>query len=390
MSLPPFRLERFFARYEFSVEHLLCASDCETLSVAELLALEPGAERELLDLRLGYTESAGEPELREAIAGLYETVSADDVLVFSGGQEAIYALMQVAIEPPARLFVHYPCYQSLHEVARARGCEVVPWRGREADGWALDPAFVHWQLLQKRRDRPGRGGAQGRGGAHRRGGAVVVNCPHNPTGWQMSRDELAGLARLAEEEGLLLVSDEAYRFLEPREEDRLPGACDLSESAVSLGVASKAFGLPGLRIGWLASHDRELLERLAAFKDYLTICTDVVAQRLAAVALRHAEEVAGRNRRIVAENLAFLRDFMARRSDWLEWVPPAAGCLAYPGLVKEMGANAFCARVLEKSGVLLLPGSVFDESDHRHLRIGFGRKSFPEGLAQLDEALDGW
>jgi aspartate/methionine/tyrosine aminotransferase len=374
MSLPPFRLERFFARYEFSVEHLLCASDCETLSVADLLALEPEAERRLLDLRLGYTESAGEPELREAIAGLYETVSADDVLVFSGGQEAIYALMQVAIEPPARLFVHYPCYQSLHEVARGRGCEVVPWRGREADGWALDPAFVHWQLLQRRR----------------KGGAVVVNCPHNPTGWQMSRDELAGLARLAEEEGLLLVSDEAYRFLEPREEDRLPGACDLSESAVSLGVASKAFGLPGLRIGWLASHDRGLLERLAAFKDYLTLCTDAVAQRLAAVALRHHEEVAGRNRSIVAENLALLRDFMARRSDWLEWVPPAAGSLAYPGLVKEMGANAFCARVLETSGVLLLPGSVFDESDHRHLRIGFGRRSFPEGLARLDEALDGW
>jgi aspartate/methionine/tyrosine aminotransferase len=379
MSLPPFRLERFFARYEFSVEHLLCASDCETLSVAELLALEPDAERRLLELRLGYTESSGEPELREAIAGLYDTLSADDVLVFSGGQEAIYALMQVAIQPPARLFVHSPCYQSLHEVARARGCRVVPWRGRESDGWALDPAFVHYQLLREGR---------------RQGGAVVINCPHNPTGWQMTRDELEGLARLTDEEGLLLVSDVAYRFLEPRPEDRLPGACDLSESAVSLGVASKAFGLPGLRIGWLASHDRGLLERLAAFKDYQTICTDAVAQNLAALALRHAEEVAGRNRRIVAENLALLRDFMARRGDWLEWAPPGAGCLAYPGLAREMtgemGANAFCARVLERSGVLLLPGSVFDESDHRHLRIGFGRKSFPEGLARLDEALDAW
>ena len=131
MSLPPFRLERFFARYEHSVEHVLCASDCESVSVAELLALEPGAEDGLRELRLGYTESSGSPELRREIASLYETVDADDVLVFSGGEEAIYALMQVALEPASRLFVHFPSYQSLHEVARgraARWCAGAPGR----------------------------------------------------------------------------------------------------------------------------------------------------------------------------------------------------------------------------------------------------------------------
>ena len=373
MHFPPFRLERFFARHEFTVEHVLCGSDCESVSVGELLALEPGAGEALAALRLGYTESPGAPELRREIAGLYETIQPDDVLVFSGGEEAIFALMHVAFEPGERLFVHFPAYQSLHEVARARGCEAVLWRAREEDGWALDPSFVRWQLL--------RGGA-----APAR--AMVVNSPHNPTGAVLARDTLDELVALAREERLLLVSDEVYRFLELREEDRLPAACDLDETAVSLGVLSKSFGLPGLRIGWVATRNRLLLERLAAFKDYTTICTSAPSELLAALALRHRHRLLERNRELIGANLARLDDFMARRRDLLEWVRPAAGPVAYPALRIDEGANAFCARLLEKSGVLLLPGSVFDEADHRHLRIGFGRKGFAEGLARLDETLD--
>ena len=372
MTLPPFRLERFFARHELSVEHVLCGSDCESVSVGELLELEPGAGEALAALRLGYTESPGSPELRREIAGLYDTIDPDEVLVFSGGEEAIFALMHIAVEPGERVFVHFPAYQSLHEVARARGCETVLWRAREEAGWALDPSFVRWRLL--------RGGARAR--------AMVVNSPHNPTGAVLGReafDELLGLAR---EERLLLIWDEAYRFLELREEDRLPPACDLEESAVSLGVLSKSLGLPGLRIGWVATHDRPLLERLAGFKDYLTICSSAPSELLAALALRHRHHLLERNRGLIERNLALLDDFMARRRDRFEWVRPASGPVAYPALRSEEGANAFCARLLERSGVLLLPGSLFDDCDHRHVRIGFGRQDFPEGLARLDAALD--
>lgn len=378
MPLPPFRLERFFDRYEFSVEHLLCASDCESWTVAELLALEPGARDRFLDLRLGYTESAGAPDLRREIAGLYDTVEPDDVLVFSGGEEAVYALMQAALAPGDRLFVHFPAYQSLHEVARGRGSEVVLWRAREENGWALDPAFLRWQLLQR--------GGRSDGG---RSGAVVVNCPHNPTGYLMDRSEFQELAELCEEERLLLISDEVYRLLEYRDEDRLPAACDLDGTAASLGVMSKSFGLPGLRIGWVATRNRPLLERLAGIKDYLTICSSAPSEHLATLALRHRETLLARNREIVAANLRLLDDFMVRHGDRFEWVPPRGGPLAYPALRGDEGANAFCNRILEASGVLLMPASLFDDCDHRHVRIGFGRKSFPQGLARLDEALGG-
>ena len=375
MNLPPFRLERFFARHEFAVERELCGSDCESASVGELLALEPAAGDALAALRLGYTESPGAPGLRREVAGLFQTIEPDDVLVFSGGEEAIFALMHVALEPGERLFVHFPAYQSLHEVARARGCETVLWRAREEDGWALDPSFIRWQLL--------RGGAP-------TCRAVVVNSPHNPTGAVLRRETFDELVELTREEGLLLISDEVYRGLELREEDRLPPACDLEETAVSLGVLSKSLGLAGLRIGWIASRNRPLLERLAAFKDYLTICSSAPSELLAALALRHRHHLLKRNRELIGANLALLDGFMTRRGDRFEWVRPASGPVAYPALRTAEGANAFCSTLLERTGVLLLPGSVFDEADHRHVRIGFGRRNFAEGLARLDEALEEW
>jgi len=376
MQLPPFRLERFFARHEFTAPHHLCASDCESWSVAELLELEPDARGELEELRLGYTEPQGHPELRAAIAGQYERTGPDDVLVFCGGEEAIYALMHVAFEPGDRVAVHFPCYQSLHEVARGCGCEVLLWRVRAIDDWALDVDAL-W-----RQDR-----SRGAGGERRLAGAVV-NLPHNPTGALMDRPDFEALVARADAEGVRLISDEVYRLLELRDGDRLPAACDLSETAVSLGVVSKSFGLPGLRIGWVATRDRRLLDRLAAFKDYLTICPPAPSELLAALALRHAEHVAGRNREILRRNLERLIELMDRHSDRLQWVAPRGGPVAYPALRGGVGTHHFCTDLLERAGVLLLPGSTFDPDDHRHFRIGYGRAGFAEGLDALDAYLE--
>ncbi len=372
MQLPPFRLERFFARHEFSAPHHLCASDCESWSVAELLALEPDARGELEDLRLGYTEPNGHPALRAAIASQYERTGPDDVLVFSGGEEAIYALMQVAFEPGDRIAVHFPCYQSLHEVARGRGCDVLLWRVRAADGWALDVDAL-WQ----------RGPGDGRPLA-----GAVVNLPHNPTGYLMDRPGFEELVAQADERDVRLISDEVYRLLELDDDERLPAACDLSESAVSLGVVSKSFGLAGLRIGWAATRDRRLLERLATYKDYLTICPPAPSELLAALALRHAEHVAGRNREIVRRNVDRLTRFMEHHGDRLQWVAPRGGPVAYPALRGGVGTHHFCTDVLDRAGVLLLPGSTFDPDDHRHFRIGFGRADFEEGLAAFGAYLE--
>jgi aspartate/methionine/tyrosine aminotransferase len=367
MELPPFRLERFFARHEFAVAHLLCASDCESVTVAELLALETGAAETFAELSLGYTESAGHPDLRREIAGLYQGIDPEEVRVFSGGEEAIFALAQSALRPGEPVVVHFPSYPSLHEVARARGCRVKLWRGREEEGWSLDLRTLSTVA---------------------RGGTLILNTPHNPTGHVLGPSELADLAEVAREDGLRLVVDEAYRFLEYDPADRPAAGCELDDRAVSLGVLSKSFGLAGLRVGWVASHDGELLERLGEVRDYLTICSSAPSELLAAIALRHREELVARNLGIVRENLERLTAFMDRWAGRFEWVPPRGGPVAYPALVGTEGANRFCRRALEGCGVLLLPGSVFDEGDHRHFRIGFGRRGFRAGLEKLEEWLE--
>jgi aspartate/methionine/tyrosine aminotransferase len=366
MKLPPFALERWFARHEFSAKHLLCASDCGTVSVADLLSMEPGARERFLELRLGYTESPGGFPLRRQIAKLYGSMAPEDVLVHAGAQEAIFLFMQAALGPGDHAVVHWPCYQSLHEVARAVGAQVTPWKAREDNGWSLDPEELPALLRPDTK-------------------VIVLNTPHNPTGGHMAEDAFRHVARTAESCGIRLFCDEVYRGLEYRESDRLPPACDLGQRTVSLGVMSKAYGLAGLRVGWVASRDADLLSRMAALKDYTTICGSAPGEFLAELALQHGEALVERNRRIVASNLALLDGFFTRHADRFSWIRPGAGPIGFPRLL-DGDAAEFCDRLVRESGVLLLPGTVYNDIGN-HFRVGFGRANMPEALAALEEYL---
>ncbi len=365
MRLAPFALERFFARHEFTVQHNLCASDCETLTVAELLALETGAAEKFSALRLGYTETMGDPGLRQEIARLYQGITADDVLVFAGAEEAIFVFMCAVLQAGEGLLVHSPCYQSLAAVAEANGVRVTRWHTSQERGW--EPGI---KLLQ--RFSPGEFQA------------LTVNFPHNPTGYLLPRSVFAGLLQLAADRNWLVFSDEVYRFLEYDPDHRLPAACELYENGVSLGVMSKDFGLAGLRLGWIACRNRAILEKMAAFKDYTTICTAAPSEFLAALALRRRDVVLERNRGIIARNLERLRNFMRDHSAHFSWQEPQAGPVAFPGVRFAESSDAFCAELLGKKGVLLLPGRLFAASP-AHFRIGFGRRDFADGLERLDE-----
>ncbi len=365
MKITPFKLERFFARYEFKAPHLLCASDCESLSIQELLALEPGASERFQQHWLGYTESPGSPELRQAITGLYQTIDPDQVLVHSGAEEAIFNFMNAVLEPGDHVIVHFPCYQSLFEIARSIGCEVTRWETREADGWELDTDFLRRSIRPNTK-------------------AIIVNCPHNPSGYLMRRDKQRDIIEIAAAHNIVLFSDEVYRFLEYGDEDRLPAACDLYHRAVSLGVMSKAYGLAGLRIGWIAMRDQDIYNRMAYFKDYTTICSSAPGEFLAAVGLRQRDHLVQRNLAIINRNLALLDRFFAEHSNVFSWVRPKAGSIAFPRIKLDQGIDDFCADLVERKGVLLLPGTQYDYAG-KHFRIGFGRSNFPEGLAKLAE-----
>jgi aspartate/methionine/tyrosine aminotransferase len=360
MKMEPFALERFFARHEFSTRYNLCASDCETFSLGELLAMEPGAGEAFSALRLGYTETAGDPALRREIASMYDGIDAADILVFAGAEEAIFLFMNSVLQAGDHLFVHSPCYQSLASVAAASGCRVTRWETSIDQGWSLDPDWLGGQVNPATR-------------------AVAVNFPHNPSGYLPEWDRFERMVEIARRHGLLLFSDEVYRFLENDAADRLPAACEIYENGISLGVMSKAFGLAGLRLGWVACRNHDVLRAMAELKDYTTICTAAPSEFLSGLALRHRREILRRNLEIIKANLEYLHAFFEMHKSFFSWQRPKAGPIAFPAVTFTGASDDFCAGLLQAQGVLLLPGRLFGAAV-RHFRIGFGRRDFCRGL----------
>ena len=367
MSLAPFRLERYFAQYEFKVKYLLSPSDCESLSMAELLAMASPESLELWQgLRLSYTESQGHPLLRHEVASLYQHISPENVII-AAPEEAIFIAMQTLLKPGDQVVAIAPAYQSLHEIARSIGCEVTDWRlepGSNAD-WRLDLSRLEDSLTTRTR-------------------LLVINFPHTPTGYTLSAGELDSLIRLARQHGLYLFSDEMYRLLEYEPATRLPAVCDLYEKGISLSGLSKSFALPGLRIGWLATQASALMESWLAFKDYTTICNSAPSEILGMIALQNKERIIRRNLAIIQDNITGAEEFFGRHEQQFAWFAPKAGSVAFPEWLGHGPVEQFCQEVLEQQGVMIVPGSLFGTSGN-HFRIGLGRKNLPEALALLGD-----
>ena len=284
----------------------------------------------------------------------------------TGAEEAIFLFMHAMLTANDHVIVHWPCYQSLMEVARSIGCEVTLWKASEEFGWALDPEELQRQIKPNTR-------------------VIVINTPHNPTGYLMPGNRFQDISRMAKANGIILFSDEVYRESEYRVEDRLPAACDLGSHTVSLGVMSKTYGLPGLRIGWIATQNKEIYERMAVLKDYTTICNSAPGEFLAEIALRHRKALVDRTQKIIADNLDLLDSFFNDYADQFAWQRPRAGAIGYPRLMGE-DVEVFCEALVKDAGVLLLPGTVYDDTGN-HFRIGFGRRNFGEALERVEAYL---
>lgn len=365
MHIEPFKLERYFSKHEFTAPHLLCSSDCEPLTLTELLAM--GDDESLFlweSLRLGYTEPQGYPILREEATKFYSTIDADEVLV-AAPEEGIFIAMNSVLGKGDHVITTFPGYQSLYEIAASIGCEVERWTPERGDGWTFDLDAL--KALVKKSTK-----------------LIVVNLPHNPTGATLNRSDFEELMKVAGENGITVFSDEMYRFLEYDDADRLPSASDIYDNAVSLFGLSKTFSLAGLRIGWLTTKNRKLLESFAAFKDYTTICSSAPSEILALMAIRSSEAIRDKNLSRIRSNLALLNDFFRKHSDLFEWIRPKAGPIAFPALRGGADVSEFCDDLIRRKGVMLLPGSVYDY-EGSNFRVGFGREGIAEALAKLEE-----
>jgi len=369
MNIKPFATETFFARYEFSTPHLLCASDCETLTTGELLRLAGLDAADLLEQRLSYTESRGDPALRAAIAGLYETVRPEEVVMLGAPEEGIYLTLRTLLEPGDHVVALTPAYDSLLNLAEHVSGNVTRWPVRPAPGgWTLDLAELEQLARSDTR-------------------LIIVNFPHNPTGYLPAAETFAALLDVARANGAWLLCDEMYRGLEQYPADRLPSAADGYERAIVLSGLSKTHGLPGLRAGWLIVRDAAVRAALINWKHYTTICPPAPTELLAAAALRAHAPLVERSRGIITANLQLAESFFARHAARFEWRRPRAGSVALVGLRGVVSATAYCHALAREAGVLLLPGPYLGAGDDC-VRFGFGRLGFGEALTRYEEYLD--
>lgn len=368
-----FELETYFSKWEFTARHHMTASDVQSMSLDDLLTMAGTSAAESLgDLWLGYTETWGAPDLREAIAGTYERMEPDNILCFAGAEEGVYAAMRVLLEPDDHAIVVVPNYQAAETIPLSI-CAVTGVQLDAARGWRLDLEDVRRALRPNTK-------------------LISINFPNNPTGAVMPREDYDVLIDLCREEGLYLFNDEVYRLLELDEGKRLPQTADVYEKGLSLSVMSKAYGLPGLRIGWIASQDKEVLLKLERYKHYLSICNSAPSERLAVIALGVREKILARNHALLRRNLRELDCFFADYASLFEWHHPDGGCIAYPRYVGQGDVESFCHDLIEESGVLLLPASIYRSelmaAPADRFRIGFGRENIEEGLAAFRDFLD--
>lgn len=366
MKFKDFKLESFFGKYEFSAQYLLCCSDCESMSLDELLSFEPGAKERFLNAHLGYSESPGDPELLEEISKTYNSIDPCGVLEFAGAQEAILSFMNIALEKGDHMITMFPAYQSTYEICRAIGCEVSEWElVQTGGGWTIDTDCLKKLIKPNTK-------------------VIAVCSPNNPTGYCLSREQNEAIASFARKHGLLVFSDEVYRGLSMNEPDSF---ADIYENAFSLNVLSKAYGLAGLRIGWLASQNIGFMEKMLNFKYYTTICSAVPSQKLALIAVRHRDKLFSRNSTIINENLSYSDVFFKKHHAFFQYNRPMAGPIAFHRLKLPQSAADFCDDLVRKKGVLLAPGALFDKEDS-YFRMGYGRKNFKTCLDLLGEYME--
>lgn len=369
MSINVFKLEEYLARYEFTAPYLLCCSDAESFGMQDILDMAAPADKEHWNtLRLGYTEVNGLPALRQQIAeSLYPTLESDQVSCFAGAEEALFCAFHALCDAQDHVIVLTPCYQSFVEIPRLKGADVKELMLQEEKGWRIDLQDIQKEI---------RSNTIG----------IVINFPHNPTGQVITSQELKALISLCEAHNLWLLSDEVYRLLGTPQTPWAPPAAELYPKALSIGVMSKAFGMAGLRIGWIACQDRELLKKIEYLRHYTSICNSAPSEIISLIALKNKDRILERNNRIISSNLRILDSFMQDYHDLFEWVRPQGGCT---GFVKYKGQDpieSFSEKLVKEKGVLLLPASIYDYP-RNYFRIGFGRQNMPMALEKLKEFL---
>ena len=358
MKMKDFKLERYFAQHEFTAKYLLSSSDCDGYGQDYVLDRANPTELKMWnDIKLGYTESAGNPILRESITQFYKTKNIEEVVVGSPG-ELNYITMRVLLEKQDHVVAVSPAYQSLHEVVHSIGCEISYWTPNE--NWTFDPSQLE-HLVRKNTK------------------LIIINFPHNPTGSYLTLSELNQIVSIAKKNDCYIFSDEMYHKLLAKSEKELPPISDLYSKGISLWGTSKSFGLAGLRTGWLVCNDLDFIHRVICYKDYLSICSSAPSEILSIIALNHIDDFLQPNIKKIQQNIKLFAEFAQTQDVISSFIPPKSGSTAFVKLNINCSSLEFSNYLVEKAGIMTIPAEMFDHPG-KFIRVGFGRESLPKIL----------
>ena len=369
MRYAPFRMERWQSTYEHRVRYNLSESGVHPLTVGELLELAGVGER-IEDVRLGYGQSNGSDELRERIAALYPGATEASVLVTVGGAEANFASFWHLLESEGKAAVVLPTYGQVPGLLESFGSRLLPVYLQEEQGWQPDLDALEAALGQGAR-------------------FVLVTNPNNPTGAALSEESKEAIARLAERSEAWILADEVYAGAEAHGTQVTPSFWGRHERVLVTNSLSKAYGLPGLRLGWIVG-PAETVAELWGRTDYTTISPASVSDTLATLALepKTRAKIIDRTRGIVRANLGLLEAWMAAQEGRFHYRPPDAGAICYVRYDANVNSTEFAEKLRADKSVLVVPGDHFGMD--RYLRLGFGipAEELTEALELVREAFD--
>lgn len=313
----------------------------------------------LQNVNLGFAPDAGTFALRQTLADChYESISIDDVVTHAGAQEALFCAFYALLKARDKVLAVAPIFEPLVQIPLNIGCDVSYVHLQADNDWALDLGEVEENFKLGCR-------------------MFVINFPHNPTGATLTENHLLKIVALCKKYDVWLLSDEVFRGLEHSPDYRLPAVADLYDKGISVGVISKAFAIPGIRIGWLVCKNKQFIAKVIDIKGYISICNSQIDELLASVILQNHERLTIRNLAIILQNKPLLKNFNQMLGQEIKIVVPNVGCCLFAQIKEKISADNLLEKVAIQSQYLLYPSELF-KADLEALRIGFGSHQFSE------------
>ena len=384
MPFVPFELEAWQSAYEQDVEFNLADSGVHPVRVGELVS-EPAAVRDLLDTALHYPHVNGTPLLRSLIAGLYERAHLGNVLVTVGASEATAVSLQTLLSPGDRVVVLEPGYRQAWGIAQNLGCEVRSFTLKRDRGWRPDLEALDAAL---RPEASGSAGPWSPSGGARPVRVIAVTNPNNPTGAILTEGEMELVAAAAASAGAWLLADEVYRGTERLSDVETPSFWGRYERTIVVGSLSKAYGLPGLRTGWLLG-PAPMVERIWRRHEYATISTGMLSNTLAEVALAEParSRLIDRTRSYIRAGYELIERWVAANPDLVSIIPPQATALALVRYTIDLPSVDVADAIRTQASVLVAPGSCFGVEGHLRIALGLEPGFVNEALGRIARVL---